>query len=128
MIQDPLRAGKLGGWLVPSPPPARADPLGLTEAWSTGFDRDGCWGRHINTTFSASSGVAPEDAVLLLDEVSTQDDVLPPLCIFSAHSVEESWGSRAIGSAEPQHTLSAGSLLWAATQGCPTVSFDVFKY
>lgn len=44
---------------------------------------------HTNTTFSASSGVAPEDAVFLLDKVPTQDDVLPPLCIFSAHSVED---------------------------------------
>lgn len=60
--------------------------------------------RQDDTTFSTSPGVAPEDAVLLLDEVPTQDNVLPPLCIFSAHSVEESQGGIASG---PRHTHSA---------------------
>lgn len=67
-------------------------------------DRMGGGVRQDSTTFSTSPGVAPEDAVLLLDEVPTQDDVLPPLCIFSAHSVEESRGSIASG---PGHTHSA---------------------
>lgn len=40
-------------------------------------------------TFAASPGVAPEDAVLLLDEVPAQDDVLPPLRVLSAHSAGE---------------------------------------
>lgn len=55
--------------------------------------------------------------MLLLDEMPTQDDVLPPLCIFSAHSVEESWGSRVAGT---QHTHSTGSVLHVASQGCPS--------
>lgn len=75
VFQGLLRARKLD----------RGDPLGLTDAWSA--DGAGAGG---NTTFSPSPGVTPEDAVLLLDEMPTQDNVLPPLCIFSAHSVEES--------------------------------------
>lgn len=40
-------------------------------------------------TFTAPSGVAPENAMLLLDEVPAQDDVLPSLRILPAHSGEE---------------------------------------
>lgn len=61
--------------------------------------------------------------MLLLDEVPTQDDVLPPLCIFSAHSVEETWGSRAVW---PQHMHSACSLLHATSQGCSVDSVVVW--
>lgn len=98
VFQDPLRAQKLD----------RGDPRGLTDARSA----DGAgWGPEDNTTFSASPGVAPEDAVLLLDEMPTQDNVLPPLCIFSAHSVEEPWQHS--GRAPNTPTL-PGSLLRAA--------------
>lgn len=60
--------------------------------------------RQDDTTFSTSPGVAPEDAVFLLDEVPTQDNVLPSLCIFSAHSVEDSQDNMTSG---PRHTHSA---------------------
>lgn len=60
------------------------DPTG---AWSAAQGKRG--GR---PTFTASPGVTPEDTVLLLDEVTAQDNVLPPLGILPAHSV--GWGKR----------------------------------
>lgn len=38
-------------------------------------------------TFAVPERVASEHTVLLLDEVSTQHDVLPPLPVFTTHPV-----------------------------------------
>lgn len=62
-------------------PGLSGEPGGPTPAV---LGRGGAGGGH---TFTAPSGVAPEDAVLLLDEVPAQDYVLPLLCAFPAHSV-----------------------------------------
>lgn len=59
-------------------PPASLHPAGRIPP-RPGAPRGGA-------TFAASPGVAPEDTVLLLDEVPAQDDVLSPLRVLSAHS------------------------------------------
>lgn len=62
-------------------------------------------------TFAASPGVAPEDAVLLLDEVPAQDDVLPPLRVLSAHSAGER-GAVSVPTVPPRPQGLQGHPVW----------------